>query len=49
MAKLQLEYFLDQNPEENNKKVLSKNLQNIGFELMGIQGEGANGIVFKIK
>ena len=49
MAKLQLEYFLNQNPEEKKNKELSDLLQQIGFELIGIQGQGAFGIVFKIK
>ena len=49
MAKLQLEYFLNQNPEEQKNKELSDQLQQIGFELIGIQGKGAFGIVFKIK
>ncbi len=38
MAKLQLEYFLNQNPEEQHKHELSDLLLQIGFELMGIQG-----------
>ncbi len=38
MAKLQLEYFLNQNPEEKQNKELSDLLQQIGYELMGIQG-----------
>ncbi len=38
IAKLQLEYFLNQNPEEQKNKELSDLLQFIGFELMGIQG-----------
>ena len=49
MAKLQLEYFLNQNPDEKKNKELSDLLQQIGFELIGIQGQGAFGIVFKIK
>ncbi len=44
MALLQMEYFLKHNPEEKEKKELkelkelSDSLQQIGFELMGIQG-----------
>ncbi len=38
MAKLQLEYFLKQNPEEKQNKDLSDDLKKIGFELIGIQG-----------
>ncbi len=38
MAKLQMEYYININPEENEKKELSDSLQQIGFELMGIQG-----------
>ena len=49
MAKLQSEYFLKQNPEEKQKKDLSDRLVQIGFELMGIQGKGGYGRVFKIK
>ena len=46
MAKFQLENFLAQNPEEQQTKILSDLLKNIGFELMGIQGKGTFGIVF---
>ena len=49
MAKLQLEYYLNKNPQEKKIKELSDNLEEIGFELMGIQGKGGYGIVFKIK
>ncbi len=38
LAKLQLEYFLIQDKEEKQNKELSDHLQQIGFELMGIQG-----------
>ncbi len=38
MANLQMEYFLDKNPEEKEKKELSDSLQKNGFQLMGIQG-----------
>ncbi len=38
MANLQLEYFLKQNQEEKRNKDLSDLLQQIGFELIGIQG-----------
>ena len=38
IAKLQLEYFINKNPEEKKNKVLSDLLLQIGFELMGIQG-----------
>ncbi len=49
MAKLQLEYFLKSNPEEIQNKNLSDQLYKIGFELLGIQGKGGFGSVFKIK
>ncbi len=44
-----MENFIDSNKIEKRNKELSKLLQEIGFELMGIQGEGAFGRVFKIK
>jgi hypothetical protein len=31
-----MEYFLDKNPEEKEKKELSDSLQKNGFQLMGI-------------
>ena len=46
IAKLQLEYFLNQNPEEKKNKELSDKLQLIGYELMGVQGKGGFGRVF---
>ena len=38
LAKLQQEYFLYQNPEEEKIKEINDILLEIGFELMGIQG-----------
>ncbi len=49
MAKLQSEYFLKQNPKDKRNQELSEILQEIGFEFIGIQGQGGFGFVFKIK
>ena len=38
-----MEYYLKLNPEEKEKKELSNLLEEIGFELMGIQGQGGFG------
>ncbi len=46
LAKFQLEWYLNINPEEKQNKELSDLLLKIGFELLGIQGKGGFGKVF---